>query len=169
MDTARSTHVIVGVIPGQPDAVVLEAVVFATHFGGELVCASVDVGRHAVSEHPDGSVESVPYDPDLPELGNAEFDPALGAHLATVLAGRGIRWSTRALAGDPAEALGQLANTLDAAMIVVGTRDPGLRGTLHEIFEGSVAARLAHRQHRPVVVIPINPVPFEETLPRASV
>ena len=170
MDTARPAHVVVGVIPGQPDAVVLEAAVFASRFGGELVCASVDVTRQPASERADGNVTSVPYDLDLPrleELGG--FDPALAAHLATVLAGSGVAWSTRALAGDAAEALGQLANTLDAAMIVVGTRDPGLRGTLHEIFEGSVAAHLAHRQHRPVVVIPINPVPFEETLPGASV
>ena len=170
MDTAHSAHVIVGVMPGQPDAVVLEAVVFAARFGGDLVCASVDVTRQAVSETADGGVTSVPYDLDLPRLEEArEFDPELAAHLATVLAGSGVAWSTRALAGDAAEALGQLATTLDAAMIVIGTRDPGLRGTLHEIFEGSVAAHLAHRQHRPVVVIPINPVPFEETLPRASV
>ena len=162
MDTARSARVVVGVIPGQPDAVVLEAAVFASRLGGELVCASVDVTRHPVSERADGTVTSVPDDLDLPRLEEmGGFDPELAAHLATVLAGRGVAWSTRVLSGDAAEALGQLANTLDAAMIVVGTRDPGLRGTLHEIFEGSVAAHLAHRQHRPVLVIPINPVPFE--------
>jgi nucleotide-binding universal stress UspA family protein len=50
-------------------------------------------------------------------------------------------------------------------MIVVGTREPGFRGTVHEFINGSVAAQLAHRQHRPVVVIPLNPVTDDDELP----
>ena len=168
MDASHPARVIVGVIPGQPDAVALEAAVFAFHFRAELVCAYVDTSRHMVSERADGSVASVPYDPDLPELAEDEFDPNLRARLAALLDGRGVAWSTRALAGDPARALGRLAATLGATMIVVGTREPGIRGGLHEFFNGSVAVHLAHRQHRPVVVIPLAPVPFDDPLPWES-
>lgn len=165
MDARHPARVIVGVIPGQPDAVVLAAAVFASHFRAELVCARVDTSRHMISERADGSVTSVPYDPDLPELVDEEFDPLLLAHLAALLDGRGVPWSTRALAGDPARALGHLAETLGATMIVVGTRESGIRGSLHEFFNGSVAVHLAHRQHRPVVVIPLAPIPFKAPLP----
>jgi nucleotide-binding universal stress UspA family protein len=168
MDARHPARVIVGVIPGQPDAVVLAAAVFASRFRAELVCACVDTSRHMVSERADGSVTSVPYDPDLPELGEEEFDPALRAHLAAHLDGHGIAWSTRALAGDPARALGHLAETLGATMIVVGTRESGIRGSLHEFFNGSVAVHLAHRQHRPVVVVPLAPVSFDGPLPGQS-
>jgi nucleotide-binding universal stress UspA family protein len=40
-------------------------------------------------------------------------------------------------------------------MIIVGSRRGGLRSTMHEFFGGSVAAHLAHRQPRPVVVVPL--------------
>jgi len=127
-------------------------------------------------EEPSGpsSVPSVPSEPTAseeppgPEPVEGKFDPRLEARLASILDGTGVDWSTRTLVGDPAEALGRLANSLDAAMIVVGTRRAGVLGTLRELFEGSVAAHLAHRQHRPVVVIPLDPVPIETTLPGAS-
>ncbi|MEK8225305.1 hypothetical protein NKG05_02985 [Oerskovia sp. M15] len=40
----------------------------------------------------------------------------------------GVRWSTRLLVGDTAQALGHLAETVDAAMIVVGTHERGFGG-----------------------------------------
>ncbi|MBC7442246.1 MAG: universal stress protein [Ramlibacter sp.] len=165
MSAHQPVRVIVGVTRGQPDAVVRGAAVFASRFQAELVCATVDATRYMVAEHADGSMSSLPFDPDLPELAEETFDPRLAAHLAEILAGAGVAWSTRALAGDPARALGHLAHTLGAAMIVVGTRESGVRHTLQTFLGGSVAARLAHRQHRPVVVIPLAPVPFEEPLP----
>jgi nucleotide-binding universal stress UspA family protein len=165
MSTSHPARVIVGVTSGQPDSVVLEAAVFAAHFNAELVCATVDASRYLVSERADGSVTSLPFDPDLPDLKDEGFDPTLKAHLAQILDGRDLDWSTRALAGDPARALGHLAETLDAAMIVVGTRESTMRHGLQSFFTGSVAVRLAHRQHRPVVIIPLAPVPFEDALP----
>jgi nucleotide-binding universal stress UspA family protein len=69
------------------------------------------------------------------------------------------------LVGNPAQALGDLADTLNASMIVVGTREATLRASLQEFINGSVAAQLAHRQHRPVVVIPLAPVPSDQPLP----
>ena len=165
MHARESAPVIVGVVHDQPDAVVLSAVEFARRFGAELICASVDRGRYTVHEREDGSVASLPIDPDLPDLAVEAFPEELERHLATLLQNRGVRWSTRMLAGDPAHAIGRLADRLDAAMIVVGTREAGLRGSIQELLTGSVAAHLAHRQRRPVVVIPLNPVPIDRELP----
>jgi nucleotide-binding universal stress UspA family protein len=174
-------RLVVGVVRHQPDAVVLEAARFAARLGADLVCASVDVGRYIVQEHPDGTVTSAPVDPDLPELGEAVFDPEIEARLRELLGGPAddtgtadstedgtpprVSWSTRALVGDPAHALGRLADALDAEAIVVGTRDTGIRAGIQEFFSGSVAVHLAHRQHRPVIVIPLTPVDGEGTLP----
>ncbi|TFD07117.1 universal stress protein [Cryobacterium sp. TMT1-66-1] len=163
-----STYVIVGVTPGQPDAVVLEAAAFADRFHAELVCATVEPGRYVVDEFADGSILSLPVDPDLLDLDDEGFPVALRAHLTTLLDGRSLTWSTRAVAGDPARALAHLADTLDAAMIVVGTRERGVRASVQEFFGGSVAVHLAHRQHRPVVVIPLAPVAFRDELPWES-
>ncbi|MFV0285321.1 MAG: universal stress protein, partial [Demequina sp.] len=82
-----------------------------------------------------------------------------------VLNEAGVQWSTRALAGLPSQQLADVADEVDAVLIVVGTREPGLRGTLHEFFSGSVAAQLSHRQHRPVLVVPLAPVGPDGELP----
>lgn len=186
---------VVGVVPGQPDAVVIQAAALAAQLDARLVCATVDRGRYVVEERPDGSIRSAPVDPDLPEAdlpdvrlpelalpelplpeadaagttgraaGADRVDPDLESRLGRLLDPTGVAWETRALAGDPAHALARLADTLDAAMIVVGTHSGGLRGSLRELFTGSVAAHLAHRQHRPVVVIPLAPVGFDAALP----
>jgi len=151
-------RVVVGVYPGQADGVVLQAAVFAARFDAELVCAWVDPGRHPRSDHA-----------DAPAVGaGAGFDPYLTAHLTRILGGHDITWSTRLLSGDPARALGQLAETLRAVMIVVGTRDGTVRGSLQEFFAGSIAMHLAHRQDRPVVVVPLSPVSFDDDLPWES-
>ncbi|MDY7542065.1 universal stress protein [Cryobacterium breve] len=160
-----TSRIVVGVDTGQPDAVVQQAAVFAEHFGAELVCAWVDTGRYVIEEHPDGSVSSLSFDPDVVDLADEALPPRLVARLTAALDGRQVAWSTRALAGDPALAIGRLADTLGAAMIVVGTRESSVRAGLQAFFSGSIAVRLAHRQHRPVVMIPLAPVPFEQRLP----
>jgi len=157
--------VIVGVVPGQADAVVVQAALFAARFNAELVCASVDAGQYHVYDLGDGTMTSFPYAPDAPDPAGERVDANLAAHLAALLDGAGLTWSTRALVGNPAQALGDLADTLNAAMIVVGTREATLRASLQEFINGSVAAQLAHRQHRPVVVIPLAPVPSDQPLP----
>ncbi|MGR2752856.1 universal stress protein [Agromyces arachidis] len=187
MNDAAERTLVVGVVAGQPDAVATHAAALAARLGARLVCAAVDAGRYVVDELPDGAIRSAPLDPDLVEpdavaaaaavgsesgatsAGTApadRIDARLEAHLRALLDPTGVSWETRALAGDPARALARLADALDAMMIVVGTHEGGLRGSLHELFSGSVAAHLAHRQHRPVVVIPLSPVGFEDALPR---
>ncbi|MFC9558245.1 universal stress protein [Agromyces sp. NPDC056965] len=152
---ARSSQpVIVGVVPGQPARVVQQAAVFATRFGAELVCAYVNPARYPVDEAGDGSVESASIDPDFADDHETEFDEALARSLRGLLATTTAPWRTLALAGDVAGALGHLADTLDAAMIVVGAHDRSLGGSLRELFSRSVGAQLAHRQPRPVVIVP---------------
>jgi nucleotide-binding universal stress UspA family protein len=180
MDTNGTTYVIVGLRTDEDASLAARAAVFAQRFGAELVCATVDTSRRVVEERPDGTVVTLPdpahglATPDVvyvaeyseSDLRVEDFDEALRARIATELDRAPITWSTRALAGGhPADALARLAEKLDAAMIVVGTRKPNFGGSLREFINGSVATRLAHRQHRPVVVIPRAPVPADSRLP----
>ena len=148
-------YVVVGVTPKQPPAVIRQAARFAREFQAVLVCANVEAGSYVVAEHPDGSVESRPIDPDQPDWNTAVFDGGLANEIRTLAQAEGIRVEFRELAGDIAHALGRLAEVLDAEMIIVGSRRGGLRSSMHEFFGGSVAAHLAHRQPRPVVVVPL--------------
>lgn len=158
-DTGHPAPVIVvGVEPRLADAVLREAAHIAHDLGCELICAFVDPGAYPVERRPDGSTRALPIDPDLPELDEDEFDREYAARVESTLAGRGVSWSLRALAGDPARALGKLADEVNARMIVVGTHEPGFRAGVREFFHTSVAVHLAHRQHRPVLVIPLAPV-----------
>ena len=82
-----------------------------------------------------------------------------------MLDGSGLSWSVRQLVGDPAIAIKHLAEDVDAKLLVVGTRKRGIGESIREFFTGSVAARLAHRQHRPVLVVPLGePVADDEEI-----
>src|SRR4249919_3351972 len=151
-------RILVGVTYGQSEAVLRHAARFARTFDAALVCAHVDPGRYVVEELPDGTVASLPLDPDLPELKDTDFDQGLMAQVRTAVADDSIELSFRELAGDVAYALTRLADILDVEMIVVGSRRGGVRAGLKHFLTGSVAAHLAHRQHRPVIVIPVAPV-----------
>lgn len=70
-----------------------------------------------------------------------------------------------ALAGDGAGALAHLADTVDAQLIVVGSRSGGVRASTHDFVGGSVAVQLIHRQSRPVLVVPVEPSPSGTSLP----
>lgn len=157
--------ILVGVEGGGPDTILAYAAELARDLRCDLVCAHVDLGRYIVDENPDGSVHSLPIDPDLPEFDEDTFDPQLTAQIERVLASTGVAWSVRSLAGDPARALGHLADTVNARMIIVGTHEASLRRGMRDFFRGSVAVHLAHRQHRPVLVIPISPVTDGGALP----
>jgi len=151
-NAALQKAVIVGLQPGQPPHVLAEAVRFAKLLGVPLVVVHVDVTRFVTYEDPDGYVHSAPIDLNI-DAGAAEFED-VQQQAAAALQNENIVWTARQLVGDPALAIKQLANKLDAEMIVVGTRKRGLGESIREFFTGSVAARLAHRQHRPVLVIP---------------
>ncbi|WP_206494396.1 universal stress protein [Microbacterium sp.] len=153
-NSALQKAVIVGMQPGQSPHVLEEAARYAKLLGVPLVVAHVDVTRFVTYEDPDGYVHSAPIDLNA-DAGAAEFEDVQAA-AASVLGDGGITWTARQLVGDPALAIKQLANKIDAQLIVVGTRNRGLGESIREFFTGSVAARLAHRQHRPILVVPLE-------------
>lgn len=151
-NAALQNAVIVGLQPGQPAHVLDEAVRYAKLLGAPLVIVHVDVTRFVTYEDPDGYVHSAPIDLNL-DAGVAEFEEVQRAAEAA-LKQTDLAWTARQLVGDPALAIKQLAEKLDAQLIVIGTRKRGLGESIREFFTGSVAARLAHRQHRSVLVVP---------------
>lgn len=160
-NAALQKAVVVGMQPGQPPHVLSEAVRYAKLLNAPLVVVHVDVTRFVTYEDPDGYVHSAPIDLNL-DAGAAEFED-VQAKASAALDHAGIAWTARQLVGDPALAIKQLADKLDAQLIVIGTRKQGLGESIREFFTGSVAARLAHRQHRPVLVVPQGePVPDEQ-------
>ncbi len=158
-------HIVVGVEPDEPAVVLRAAAEFARRFDAHLVCAYADPTRFVVQERDDGTVLTLPIDPDLADAPREGFDPGLAAHISAILAPTGVRWDTRYVVGTPADALAALADELDAEMIVLGSREPGVRASFREFVNGSIAARLSHRQHRPVVVVPVSPAASDRDLP----
>ena len=157
---SRARYVVVGVTPDQPPIVVQWAARFARQFDAALVCAHVEAANYVVAEHPDGSVESRPMDPDVPDWDTAVFDSGLAGRIRELARDAGVQVEFRELAGNIGHALARLAEILNTEMIVVGSRrGGGMRTSMHEFFGGSVAVHLAHRQPRPLVVIPLSPKP----------
>ena len=156
--------VIAGVVPGQSPRVVREAARYAALSRAELIVAHVDTTRFVAFEDPDGYVDASSID-----VAGAAARAALDdvrALVADALAGDDVAWSVRQLIGDPAMALIHLADEIDASLLVVGTRKRGLGESLREFLTGSVAARLSHRQRRPVLVVPLGePVGADDQLP----
>jgi nucleotide-binding universal stress UspA family protein len=136
--------VLAGVVPGQPQAVVHRAAELAYTRNVKLICVYVDITSYLADEPEDGPVD----DAEATSAGLFEY-------LEDILEGTGIRWSFRTLSGDPASALGQFAESADTSVIVVGTRELGIGIRLEQLLVGSVAVDLTHRQHRPVLVVPL--------------
>ncbi|WP_298943800.1 universal stress protein [uncultured Microbacterium sp.] len=155
--------VIVGAIPDQPPRVLIEAARYARLFGAPLIIAHVDVTRFITYEDPDGYVHSAPIDMDIAS-GEGQLAAVTDA-AASALADVAVDWTVSQLVGDPAMAIKQLAERSHARLIVVGTRRRGFGESIREFFTGSVAARLAHRQSRPVLVVPLEePAADDEAL-----
>ncbi len=155
--------VIVGVVPDQSTRVLGEAAKYAKLLGAPLLVVHVDVTRFVTYEDPDGYVHSAPIDINI-AAGEGELEKVKAAASA-YLDGHGLTWSVEQLVGDPAMAIKHLAEQTDAKLLVVGTRKRGLGESIREFFTGSVAARLAHRQHRPLLVVPLGePVPDDEEI-----
>jgi nucleotide-binding universal stress UspA family protein len=155
--------VIAGVVPDQSTRVLKEAARYAKLLNAPLVVAHVDVTRFVTYEDPDGYVHSSPIDINI-AAGEGDLIKVREA-AASVLDGAGLRWEVRQLVGDPAMAIKHFADKIDARLLVVGTRKRGLGESLREFFTGSVGARLAHRQHRPILIVPLGePVPDDEEI-----
>ena len=146
--------VIVAVIPGQPARVVREAASYARMLQAPVVVVHVDVTRFVTYEDPDGYVHTAPI--DIQAQGRLNDLTEVRDSAAATLDSLRMPWTIRQLVGDPALAIKHLADRIDARLIVVGTRNRGLGESIREFFTGSVAARLAHRQHRPILVVPLG-------------
>ena len=150
--------VVMGAVPGQPQAVAHRAAELALSLGVPLICAYVDVTSYLADDQA-GHDGARPIDPDGIDDDVEGIAAALKARLGETLEASGVPWSFVALAGDPARALGRLAEASGASIIVVGTRERGLGARFEELLVGSVAVHLTHRQHRPVLVVPLAPQP----------
>lgn len=159
--------IVVGVQPDQPEAVIEEALRFAVRLQARLEFVQVDTGRYVIEGQfgEDPLVErSMPLDSDAADTNEDPFDAAILERIERIVGDR-VPWRTHQMAGDVVHTLATLANRVDAVMIVVGTKEPSLRRSVQEFFSGAVGAHLAHRQHRPVLVIPLSPVGESAQLP----
>lgn len=159
---------VVGLVPHHQDQIARVAAEWASALGGAtLYFAYADRSRYAVEHHADGTVRHAEMDPDTVDDTWMERREAIETALHSLLDEQGATWEFRYLAGSPDRALADLANAVDAAAILVGTREPGAGARAREFLDGSVAARLAHHQHRPVVIIPRNVIDWDTPVPWA--
>ncbi|TXR52511.1 universal stress protein [Quadrisphaera setariae] len=158
--------VVVGVLPGQLARVLHEAAALARDLGGSLLAVHVDT-THYRRSGPDGQEHWFPIDPDSggdaaasedgsEDGGEGEDGSRECADLDDLVqaAAGGVPVTTVHVTGDPVRELAAAAERVDARVIVVGAGAGGWRGSVGEVFSGSVAVHLAHRQHRPVLVVP---------------
>lgn len=157
--------VVAGVVPGQPELVALTAASWASALGVDLYVGYVDTSRTVVEEFPDGRVRHTEVSIDAVDDSWHRRTHQITMFLDEVLANSGVTWHFRYLAGRPDRALTHLARAVDASAMVVGTHSPGTSARWHEFFEGSMAAHLAHHQHRPVLVVPLRVVDWHAATP----
>lgn len=157
--------IVVGVLPGQPELVTLTAASWAEALGVELFIAYVDPSRVTVEEHADGTVLHTPVSVDSSDDAWQGKSSQIHAFLTAVLEDSPVTWHFRYLAGRIDQSLTHLARAVDASAFVVGTHSPGLSARWHEFVDGSVAAHLAHHQHRPVLVVPLEVVDWRAAAP----
>lgn len=147
--------VVVGLVPAQDPAVLDSAVALAAATGTQLLGAYVDPGSYLIEWDPSGSVLGQSLERALDPEDDAALDVLeLGPLLESALAQSRLRGSFRILGGDPAMALGRLAEAVSAAVIVVGARRPGLLAGVNEVLTGSVVRKLLATQQVPRLAIP---------------
>ncbi len=158
---------VVGVRPGSDPLVVLTAATLARATGGELFVAYVDEQRFTEREFADGAVQHSDLNPDAADDSWRQVEAKLKAELDGVLAGTGVGWQFRYLAGRPDRSLTHLARAVDAAVIVVGNRAPEHGAKVREFLDGALALKLAQHQHRPVLAVPLSVVDWKAPMPWA--
>ncbi|MFT3662411.1 MAG: universal stress protein [Gordonia sp. (in: high G+C Gram-positive bacteria)] len=143
---------VVGVVPGQPDTVAVTALDWARASGAAAVhFVYVDPSR----VHADGTDREIAIDPDSASGDRrADRERTLHEQLRRVADDSGVTWDFRYLVGNPEREIDAVADKVDAAALVIGTRRRGLFDDLRELADGSVAVALSRGQKRPVVVVP---------------
>ncbi len=155
---------VVSVVPGQGPLVAVTAANLGAATGAPaLYFAYVDTDRYAEEERPDGTVRHLAIDPDLADDAWRDRERSLTRDVAEAMQGAQLPWHFRYLAGRVDRALTHLARAVDAAAFVVGTHVG--RHHVNDFFQGSVSVQLAHRQHRPVLVVPLQVVDWNDRAP----
>ena len=161
----RGHPLVVGVVPDQPAVVGVTAASLARATGAPaLYFAFVDTARYADEEYADGTVRHLSIDPDIDDEVWPEREESLRRQVSDVMAGQDVPWHFRYLAGRVDRALTHLARAVDAAAFVVGTH-VGRHHRLADFVNGSLSMQLSHRQHRPVLVVPVDVVDWEGRAP----
>lgn len=156
--------IVAGVIPGQPPLVALTAATLAQAVGAPAIhFGYADQSRYVVTEFEDGTVRHAPIDPDDADEEWRVTAETITEQLRGVLGDDGVPWHFHYLAGRPDRALTHLARAVDAAGFVVGTRRE--KHPMREFLGESVSVRLAHHQHRPVIVVPLQVVDWSDGMP----
>lgn len=147
---------VVGIEPGQDHRVLQRAAKVALAMDAGLVCLWVDSTQIIFDTGADGSILTTPLDPDQLGADAIVLEPELLALVADALEDVPVSWRLENSSGDVSNALSKAAGQFDAELVVVGTRRPGFAGWMNEVVGGSIAARLAHTQERPVLVVPVH-------------
>ncbi|WP_458112534.1 universal stress protein [Arthrobacter sp. R1-13] len=145
---------VVGLLPGQHPEVLSTAAALAGKLDAHLICSYVDEASYLVEWDPARSAHRLSLHPDADDAEIRSVTEELQTRVSAACEDKGITWSLRILAGDPARALGRLAAEAHASMIIVGTSERGLVHRISEVLNGSVAAWLSHHQDHPVLVVP---------------
>ena len=112
----------------------------ATAFDAKVVVTSVAPLLH-------GAARSVgPVDPsDSPAMHEEQLK-----HAAAALSEKGITPELIPATGDPAAAIARLADEVEADLVVVGTREPGV---VERVMHASVSRQVARRVHRDILIV----------------
>lgn len=149
--------------PAAPNPIAGERPCLVAGFDGGPAAATVlaaaadlarRLGAHLRVVHSVGLAD-FPVDPDDPAW-EADASRTLTDErdeVTRVLAGLGIDWSYAVHRDDPCDALMAEAKSVDATMIVVGSRGEGWQAVLDHLARPSVTHRLIRRSPRPVVVV----------------
>ncbi|MCC9068355.1 universal stress protein [Arthrobacter cryoconiti] len=147
--------VVVGVIPDQGPVVWERALELAQSWSVPLIAAFVDPASYLIEWAPGNKVLPISLEPVLePDDETSIAAGELKQSLAAAAAGYEVDWSLRIIGGDPALALGRLAEAVGASTIVIGTRRPGFMAKVDELVSGSLMHRLLTTQAVPVFGIP---------------
>jgi nucleotide-binding universal stress UspA family protein len=155
--TARfaGSPLIAAVIPGQDPAVWMRALELAESLSAPLIAAFVDPASYLIEWVPGNKVLPISLDPvHEPDDDTAIAAARLKESLSQVAAGHATTWALRIIAGDPALALGRLAQAVGASTIIIGARRPGILAKVDELLSGSLMHRLLTTQPIPVLGIP---------------
>lgn len=147
---------LLGILPEQHPEVFRTARAFARRLNAPLVCAYVDEASYLVEWDPSRDTHRLSLHPEKDDADIAAVRQGLKSRITELAEGSGLEWTLRLLAGDPARALGRLAAEIDAAMIIVGSPEPGIGHRISEALNGSVASWLSHHQGRPVMIVPLS-------------